>query len=247
MRPTSGSLGRLLVLLAAMAGMALTGALGHWQLRRAAQKEALVAVHEARVAQGPIDGATLGQGADSAASREGLLHRRMVVQGHWLPAHTVYLENRQMQGRTGFHVLTPLQLGQGGAVVLVQRGWAPRDFQDRTALPGVETPTQEVQVTGLLAPWPSRVYDFGGIEQGPIRQNLGFEAYRRETGLPLLEVSVQQTGDTRDGLLRQWPVVASGADKHYGYAFQWFGLCALIALLYVWFQIVQPRRQALQR
>jgi len=37
-------------------------------------------------------------------------------------------------------------------------------------------------------------------------------------------------------------VVASGVEKHHGYAFQWFGLSALIALLYVWFQIVQPRR-----
>jgi surfeit locus 1 family protein len=37
--------------------------------------------------------------------------------------------------------------------------------------------------------------------------------------------------------------VASGVAKHHGYAFQWFGLSGLIALLYVWFQIVQPRRQ----
>ena len=34
-------------------------------------------------------------------------------------------------------------------------------------------------------------------------------------------------------------VVGAGVDKHYGYAFQWFGLCGLIALLYVWFQIVR--------
>jgi cytochrome oxidase assembly protein ShyY1 len=46
-----------------------------------------------------------------------------------------------------------------------------------------------------------------------------------------------------EGLLREWPVVASGVAKHHGYAFQWFGLSGLIALLYVWFQIVQPRRQ----
>mgnify|MGYP000679766094 CR=1 FL=1 len=54
-------------------------------------------------------------------------------------------------------------------------------------------------------------------------------------------------GDARDGLLRDWPVVGAGVEKHYGYAFQWFGLCGLIALLYVWFQIVRrfirPRSQ----
>ena len=38
-------------------------------------------------------------------------------------------------------------------------------------------------------------------------------------------------------MLRDWPVAALTADKNYGYAFQWFGLSALITLLYVWFQI----------
>jgi surfeit locus 1 family protein len=42
-------------------------------------------------------------------------------------------------------------------------------------------------------------------------------------------------------LLREWPQAATGVEKHYGYAFQWFGLALLIALLYVWFQIVRPR------
>jgi hypothetical protein len=45
-----------------------------------------------------------------------------------------------------------------------------------------------------------------------------------------------------DGLLRNWPQVASGVHKHHGYAFQWFGLCALIVILYVWFQIISPFR-----
>jgi surfeit locus 1 family protein len=32
--------------------------------------------------------------------------------------------------------------------------------------------------------------------------------------------------------------------KHYGYAFQWFALCALIGGLHVWFRIIRPRRKA---
>jgi surfeit locus 1 family protein len=45
-----------------------------------------------------------------------------------------------------------------------------------------------------------------------------------------------------DGLRRDWPVVDAGLGKHYGYAFQWFGLSALFAGLYVWFQLLRPRR-----
>jgi surfeit locus 1 family protein len=33
--------------------------------------------------------------------------------------------------------------------------------------------------------------------------------------------------------------VNAGVDKHYGYAFQWFGIAALVAVLYLWFQIVR--------
>ena len=35
---------------------------------------------------------------------------------------------------------------------------------------------------------------------------------------------------------------AAGVHKHYGYAFQWFALSALILGLYVWFQLIRPRR-----
>jgi surfeit locus 1 family protein len=51
---------------------------------------------------------------------------------------------------------------------------------------------------------------------------------------------VVQTGEASEGLLREWPQPVAGVEKHYGYAFQWFGLGTLITMLYVWFQIVRP-------
>ena len=39
-----------------------------------------------------------------------LLHRRVVLRGQWLAGNTVFLDNRQMQGRQGFTVVTPLQI-----------------------------------------------------------------------------------------------------------------------------------------
>ena len=234
---------RWLVLGMALLGVAVTFSLGLWQLGRAAEKTALQDARTQQSAMAALDGRSLGSAPGDAASRAALIHRRMVLTGRWLPQHTVYLENRQMNGKPGFFVLTPLQIEGTGAVMLVQRGWAQRAFTDRTALPPIETPAGQVEVPGHLAPWPSRLYDFGGAEQGPIRQNLDLQAFRRETALPLLEVTLLQSGAASEGLLREWPVVATGVEKHHGYAFQWFGLSGLIALLYVWFQIVHPRRQ----
>lgn len=243
-----------LMTLTAVAGVLVTASLGQWQLSRAAEKESLQAAIDARAGLPAIDGRALATSAKAnPEQRQELVHRMAVLQGRWLPEHTVYLDNRQMQGRPGFFVLTPLQLeAPETGVVLVQRGWVARNFQDRTQLPPVTTlGDNEVQIQGRVAAGPSKLYEFQGSDtalgSSRIRQNLDIAAFAHETGLALAPLTVLQTGPADDGLLRAWPVVGAGVDKHYGYAFQWFGLCGLIALLYVWFQIfrrfIHPRSQ----
>jgi len=222
------------VTFAALLGVAVTLSLGRWQLDRAAEKQAWQASIDARAQLPVLDARGLAGMSDS----DELLHRRVEAVGQWVPEHTVFLDNRQMNGRPGFFVLTPLRL-DNGAVVLVQRGWAPRNFEDRTRVPQITTPAGPVRVQGRIALAPSKLYDMGEAGTGAIRQNLDLAQFRAETGLALLTVSIQQTGASGDGLAREWPQINSGVDKHHGYAFQWFGLCALITLLYVWFQIVQ--------
>lgn len=233
-----------LVSAAALAGVVITLALGQWQLGRAAEKQALQAAID-RQTQLPALSA-----ADVSASTAlaDVIHRQATLQGQWLPNATVYLDNRQMAARPGFFVLTPLRLTGSNALVVVQRGWAPRDFMDRNRLPDVVTPKGEVRIQVRMAPPPSKLYDFQGAPAGPIRQNIDLAAYAAETRLPLLtQLSALElapgAGTANDGLLRNWPAFNTGIDKHHGYAFQWFGLSGLIALLYVWFQIIQPRRQ----
>lgn len=219
-----------------------TLSLGRWQLSRAAEKEHLQASIEARGQQPVLDGTTLL----GSASSESLIHRNMVVRGQWLGDRTIFLDNRQMNAKPGFYVVTPLQIEGSRTAVLVQRGWVPRNFQDRTQVPRVETPAGLVEVRGRIVPPPAKLYELGEAQSGPIRQNLDLAQFSVETGLPLAKVSIQQLAGPSEGLLRDWPEVNAGVDKHYGYAFQWFGLSALIAILYVWFQIVRrfihPRR-----
>jgi surfeit locus 1 family protein len=229
------------VLLAALLAVAITCSLGFWQLRRAASKEAWQAQMGQRAEMAVVDGDSLGQAGDSAENRAGLIHRSVSLQGEWLADKTLFLDNRQMNARVGFYVVTPLRLKASKAVILVQRGWAPRHFTERTHLPEVITPTGEVTITGRIALAPSKLYELGESGDGPIRQNLDVVALRAQTGWPLLEVTVVQTGAASEGLLREWPQPATGVEKHYGYAFQWFGLSALITLLYVWFQIVRRK------
>lgn len=236
-----------LATLAMLAGVAVTFALGLWQLERAAQKSAWHAAQQAQASASVLDEdalrALLASTTDSVTA---LQQRRISLKGQWLPAHSVYLDNRQMQGRPGFYVLMPLLLEQGDAV-LVQRGWIARNFEQRLALQPVETPTGTVQVDGVLAGAPARTYaladgDAPDVQQPQIRQNLNLPDFAKYTGLVLWPVTVQQTGTASEGLQRNWPQPSSGIATHHGYAFQWFAIAMVLACMLLWFQWLQPAR-----
>lgn len=233
---------RLVVIAAALAGIALTARLGWWQLARADEKLAWQATVAARDRLPPLDGDAL-VAALAGGAADTVVQRRVRLQGTWLAAQTVYLDNRMMRHRSGFYVLTPLRL-QAGAVVLVQRGWAPRDARDRGALPAIETPPGAVVVTGRLIARPPPTFALGEESGGAIRQNLDLQAYGLETGLALAPLVVQELGGASHGLERDWPEPGSGVETNYGYAIQWFSLCALIAGLLLWFQVVRPLRSS---
>jgi surfeit locus 1 family protein len=167
-----------------------------------------------------------------------LLHQRARLRGTWAQQSIIYLENRPMDGRVGFIVMTVLQL-EGGGALAVQRGWLARGFEDRTLLPPLETPVGAVEIEGRMALPPSDLYALGAPSAGRIRQNLDLPQFGIETGLPLLPITLQQMGATGEALVREWPVVNLGVEKNYGYAAQWFGLALLFFLLYVWFQIIR--------
>lgn len=251
--PRANGRRRVVVLVAALLTSALTARLGWWQLDRAQQKQDLQAHITARSNLPPLPQAQLPRSEADATPQ----HYRLVqLRGRWLDAMTIYLDNRQMNARQGFYVLTPLLLAPGDAV-LVQRGWMPRDFTDRSRLQPLPAQAGEVLVIGRLAPPPSRLFDLAGEEQGPIRQNIDLPVLAKALHLALHPLTVQQTKATQvaaaaaaadvpatipdDGLLRQWPAVAVDVGKHQGYAFQWFSLSALLLGLTAWFQFLRPR------
>ena len=245
---------------------AVTASLGFWQLGRAAQKQEIFDAIARQQALAPWHNADLAAQvpavteAISAVQQQDLLHRPAQLQGQWLPDQTIFLDNRQMQGKAGFYVLTPFQLAapHERVVIIVQRGWAPRNFQDRTALAPVQTASGVVRIEGRLEAPPSKLMELeAGANNGAdpdeqksrIRQNADIAQWAQQSGLPLLGLSLVQTGPATEGegLLRDWPQINAGVEKHYGYAFQWFGLSVLVVLLYVWFQLVRrfyPSRRA---
>ncbi len=229
---------------AALLVAGVTFALGMWQLGRASTKEALLAQRGMREQQ-PAQALPDLLKSNGVTDVDSLLDRRVYFEGEWLNDATVFLDNRPMNGRSGFIVVTPLRMLGSDGWVLVQRGWVPRRFDNRHALPDLPGGTGVVRVEGRLAPPPSKLYELGPEAGGRIRQNVDIVELSRTLGQPAVPLSVLQSSSASgaDALTRDWPVVGGDAHKHLGYAFQWFGLSLLTVVLYVWFQIIVPRRR----
>jgi surfeit locus 1 family protein len=210
--------------------------LGRWQLNRAAEKEALQASMDAPSGKHLVDAAALLASTNPAS----LVYQHALLRGQWLADQTVYLDNRQMHAKVGFFAVTPLRLNGSDQLILVQRGWVARNFEERTKVPGIETPGGLVTLEGRIAPLPGKLIELGTPSVTAIRQNLDLQQFHAQTRLPVLPVILVQTGPASEGLLRDWPAVNTGVEKHYGYALQWFGIAVAMALLYLWHQIFKP-------
>lgn len=225
----------VLITLATVLAVGATASMGFWQLSRAAQKQARQAAMDVQDAKLPLHACDV----QAVAQPLDLLHQRARLRGRWQPAFQMFLDNRPMDGRVGFIVLMPFVLEGCTTALVVQRGWVPRGMDDRTRVPAIATPEGVVEIEGRMALPPSDLLSLGGPATGLIRQNLDLPQWRVETGLPLLPITLQQMGANNEGLVRDWPVVNLGVEKNLGYAFQWFGMASLFAVLYVWFQVIR--------
>jgi cytochrome oxidase assembly protein ShyY1 len=249
--------------LATVVLVALGIALGNWQLRRAAEKEAIGAaiLERGRLPPVVIGGGggeekydrvgtsphpTTAKANPTTVARE---YRRVRITGEFVAGWPVFLDNRPYQGRAGFYLAMPFKIAGSDRHVLVLRGWLPRDPREYTRLPNYETPRGTTTIEGILVASAGHVLQLGAaapLKPGALVQNLEVDALARAGGLKLEPLLVQQTGPRADGevLVRDWPAPDTGIDKHRGYAVQWYALAAMAALFFVITGFRSGRKQA---
>jgi cytochrome oxidase assembly protein ShyY1 len=226
---------RTIPFLATLALVTLGVMLGNWQVRRAAEKTALQARLTQRSALPPL--ALDGKAFDPAA----IEYRRVAVTGEFVADWPLFLDNRPLEGRTGFILLMPFRIADTGAVVLVERGWLQRDPAVHDRVPHVATPAGRTTIAGVAVLRPARVMELGTappLKPGAIVQNVDPAAFAQASGMTVLPVVIEQT--SADGPaaaagepIRQWPAPAVDVDRHKGYAFQWYALAAMAFLFFV--------------
>ena len=207
----------------------LTVLLGNWQLRRADEKVVLALQRESALA---LPAVQLGGSAGDAQALDG---RRVAVRGTFEADRSIFLDNRTHQGRAGFHVFTPIRIDGSAERVVVLRGWLERDPRGVNIVPAMVTPTGVVVVEGFAQAKLPQTLMLGREKiPGPadqIWQSFNLERFRTWSGVQIYPLVLRQYSNLDDRLIREWPIVGSGIDKHRGYAVQWYLMATTIVVI----------------
>jgi surfeit locus 1 family protein len=206
--------------------------LGFWQLQRAEFKRTLQAEYDRYQNMPPQ------RMLARVDALETLHYRHIVVRGRYEPERQILIDNRVVQGRVGYYVITPLRIYDSTVRVLVNRGWVAAG-PDRSQLPVIETPTETVELTGV-ASLPSRPglrlgdAHASGSEWPEVWQYLELKEYERLAAFPLQPVVLLMDPDSPGGgLVRHWTRLDAGIQTHQGYALTWFSLAFALAAIYI--------------
>lgn len=234
MRPLTISIRGLLATLLIFALVALCIRLGFWQLDRLQQRRSRNAQVHARMSAAPVELTRVP--SDST----GWLYRRVLVRGSFDDARSIILPGRAHQGAPGAHVVTPVAL-QTGQAVLVDRGWVPAAdgaTVDLARLPHVP----DVADTALVLPFPGQERQLG-TSDGATRTGARVSAFRRvwfamdeaalraqfPYGLGAIHVRLlPATSSVALPVREPAPELTEG--PHLGYAIQWFSFALIGAV-----------------
>ena len=214
-----------------------------WQLRRLHERRAMNAEVVAAEHEDPIDATAPG------SIRQ---WRTLTASGTYDVSQQVLIRNRTYQGQPGFHVVTPLQLADGRAL-LVNRGWIPLTEDGSTPTPPAP-PNGPVVVTGRARESQQRGAFFSPRDppDGTLRQLYRVDVPRiaQQTPYPLIGDYVELL-TTTPAVADPQPVLIPAPElddgPHLSYAGQWvfFSGCVVAGWILVVRRTVKQRaRQA---
>ncbi len=224
-----------------VAGAALCARLGIWQLDRLKQRRAFNA-HVYAVQAMPALELPAGAGAEDLTGME---YRAARATGTYDYAHQVAIRNQSYNDQYGYHLLTPLVMSNGEAI-LVDRGWIPAEGNNvPAAWRKYDAPGTTATVNGILRA-SETTPSFGGaadptltpgqkgldmwiyVNIGRISQQLPYRVlpmYLEVNPDPAITdppIPYQETLDLSEG-------------PHQGYAIQWFSFATLLLVGYPFF------------
>lgn len=220
-----------LTTLLVLVGTAVCIRLGIWQLDRLEGRRAFNAQVISMRAMPALD--LSAERPDGLASME---WRAVQARGTYDFDNQVALRNQYYDNQYGYHLITPLLLADGTAV-LVDRGWIPADGNAASRdwrkydQPGEITALGQIRL-GKTKP------SLGGVADAmpkngarlEVWNNLDLARISEQSPYPLLPVYIQpnlDSADTEPPIPHQ-PQVELTEGSHFGYALQWFTFAVIL-------------------
>lgn len=201
--------------------------LGFWQLERLEQRDAMNAHVAERLALPALPLAT------SLEDTAGLGYRRVHVHGTLDAGRSIVLAGRSRAGAPGVHLLTPLRLDDGTAV-LVNRGWVPSP--DGASIDVEAFAADSIDGEGFIVPFPSMdagaAVTAGTLEFQRVWFRVDAAALRRQFPYPISDFEVRLLPQASPGPEPPARLEAPELDRgpHLGYAVQWFSFAAIFVI-----------------
>lgn len=213
--------------IAAVVFTALFVTLGLWQLDRAEQKETLLGQYGREM--------PYVTPRDLSVIRE---FDRIEVSGRFAPERQVLIDNIPLEGRIGYYVITPFEPSNRGPILLVNRGWIPKQGAGMPAS-DIDVDTDYRDIRGLVGHLPrvairpgEAFAEHGDWPRTALYPTIEEIAAELESSVLPLVLLLSPEGD--DGYLRRWEPEVSGPMTHYSYAVQWFAMATAVVVIAGW-------------
>jgi surfeit locus 1 family protein len=211
--------------------IAMLVSLGRWQLRRAAEKQAMYDAFDRRT------GVTQVIHLETPPLAR---YQPVEARGAYDPARQILIDNMtDAHGHAGYFVITPFSLATGGWL-LVNRGWVPVGAS-RGTLPAVDVPGTVREVRGRADHLPAPGIQLGtrALLRPPFPVVANFPS-RAEIADLLHETAWTSATDVvlldagqPDGYVREWQPPGFPPMRNIAYAVQWFGLALALGVIYL--------------
>ena len=212
----------------------LFAVLGVWQVQRALEKRGI----EMRInARSQSSARTLDDTAVNWDVQQSE-YQKIKVEGEFLSTGQILVDTILMDGRAGYHVVSPLRIAGSERYILVNRGWVEQG-ESRQQLPEVVLPAGTVSLEGVVRtpsalPFvESSTVPLSLDERFSVWLYLDLEKYADESTVDILPFAMLQNNDSGDALVREWPAYRAKVAMHIGYALQWFAFALIVTLIFI--------------
>ena len=200
----------------------LTLSLGVWQINRGYEKKELENTYSLQQSY-PIEEITYN--LDSEIN----LYRNVSIKGRFLK-DLFYLDNKIHNGKPGVVVLSPIELDDGSALI-ISRGRI--EMTDRKNFKRIKTPAESLSLVGTLRPSSkgltlSSNTTFELESSLFLIQSLDLDEIKSIIGRDLKDFVLELSDLSPASFTSIWKPINLSSYRHFGYAFQWFGLSVVI-------------------